>query len=555
MSNSYKSDNQILEKLHSLERRLDKIEEFLEVDKTNLITSQQKSSPLKDESAINDKGHDHESENIFESKIVEYGLAWFGSIVFLFGVIFLMTYLRSLGYQVIASTAGYIATFGVFIAAYLLKKPFPKLVYVLKLSGYLLIYYITLHLHFFSTSPLISSKGISLLLLLVVISIQLYFAIRSKSEFTTSLAVILMLLTAIFYDNTYVTLSIFTLTSVVALVLFVRFNWWRVLLFTLFLVYISHLIWFLGNPIMGHPMAAVEEHQNNLIFLFSYVVIFSSTIFLANKSKLSDNVVAAISIWNAITFTLILLLEVLRFYEENYVWIFGFITIVCLLFSVFLKSRSEREFAPAFYACFGFMALSVAVYGMMNLPQAYLYLALQSLLVVSMALWFRSKLIVVVNAFLYFLILILYLATSPSIDNINLTFAFVALATGRILNWKKERLTLKTEVLRNLYLLAAFIMVLYTLNYAVQTQYVTLSWTIAAIGYFILSIALHNIKYRWMSILTFFVAGIRLFLADLDQMEVGYRVIAFLFFAIISISVSIYYTKRIKKKRHGSDTG
>ena len=225
------------------------------------------------------------------------------------------------------------------------------------------------------------------------------------------------------------------------------------------------------------------------------------------------------------------------------------ITVLSLVYSVILKYKIKRKFSPAFYACVGFVALSIVVYGYVKLPEAYLYLALESLLVVSMALWFKSRLIVVVNTFLYLGILILYLATSHSIDSTNFTLAIVAFATARILNWKKERLTLKTEVLRNTYLLVAFIMVLFGLKNAVAAQYVTLSWTIAAIVYFILSIVLPNIKYRWLAIITIFFSGIRLFLVDLDQMEIGYRVIAFMFFAVISIGLSIYYTKRIKKKR------
>ena len=61
----------------------------------------------------------------------------------------------------------------------------------------------------------------------------------------------------------------------------------------------------------------------------------------------------------------------------------------------------------------------------------------------------------------------------------------------------------------------------------------------------ILSILLHNIKYRYFSILTIVVTGGHLFFVDLGQLEVGYRVIAFLVFAVVSLGVSLYYTKRI----------
>ena len=51
-----------------------------------------------------------------------------------------------------------------------------------------------------------------------------------------------------------------------------------------------------------------------------------------------------------------------------------------------------------------------------------------------------------------------------------------------------------------------------------------------------------------MAIFTILVTGVYLFIVDLAHMEVGYRIVAFLFFAVISFSASLYYTKRIKKK-------
>ena len=39
-----------------------------------------------------------------------------------------------------------------------------------------------------------------------------------------------------------------------------------------------------------------------------------------------------------------------------------------------------------------------------------------------------------------------------------------------------------------------------------------------------------------------------LFVVDLASLQVGYRVLAFLFLAIISLAASVYYTKRLRKK-------
>lgn len=529
----------LLNKIQSLEKRLSGIESILRIEWAH------KEEELKPNSKYEDA---YSAENT-ESKIVEYGLAWLGSIIFLFGIIFLMSYTEGLGYLISSRAIAYISTLILIAFSYYFRNSFPILANVLNICSPLLLYYITVRLHFFTEQPLISQKWIVLFLLFILIGIQLYNAIRKKSEFLGMIAITFCIATAIVSDSTYITFIILTLSAFGALILFYQKLWWRLLIFSLFMVYLSHLVWLFGNPIMGNPMKIVELPQYGILFLFGYGIIYAFSIFIPKGKLESNGVLISTAIWNALCFSLLLLLTVLSFYKENYSWIFGAIAIFCVLFAVLLKIKGSRKFAPATYACFGFMAFSVAVYGFSGIPDVYFLLVLESLLVVSMALWFRSQIIVVANSFLFVSILLIYLTTSPSVNSINFAFALAAFATARILNWKKERLTLKTEIFRNAYLLVVFFMTLFSLSHAFPSQYVTLTWTAAAIGFFVLSILLRKIKYRWMSILTIIVTGGHLFFIDLAQMEIGYRVIAFLVFAIISLGVSLYYTKRIHKKK------
>jgi hypothetical protein len=252
---------------------------------------------------------------------------------------------------------------------------------------------------------------------------------------------------------------------------------------------------------------------------------------------------------NGIFFFLVLLLNVLMFYMKNYSGIFTGIFIVCLAWSIFLKFRTERVFDSAFYAIFSFLALSAAVYGYTGLPGAYLLLSLQSLLVVSWALWFRSQFIVVVNTILFVGMLLVYLVSGTYLDKVNFTFAITAFLTARIINWQKMRLELKTEMFRNTYLICLFFIFAFALYQAVPSQYVTPAWTGAAILYFILSLILKNTKYRWMAIAMLLVTAFYLFAVDLAHMETGYRVIAFLFLAIVLFGTSFYFTKFLRKKK------
>jgi hypothetical protein len=483
-----------------------------------------------------------------EVKIGSHGLAWLGNIVMIFGIMFLMTYAQNLGYSLLPSILGYILAGIIFLVAYKIRKSLSHLDFMLNFSGYILAFYVTLRLHFLTPDPVISQFGIGLAMVLILIASLIVLATRKKSEFLATLAIIFLAATALFSGVTHVALTLLVCTAAVSAFLFIRKEWRHLLMVSLFLVYISHLVWLMGNPVLGNPLGVVDAHQNNLIYLFAYVAIYAFMSLAPQKDSIPERFYLSLVMWNAISFMLLVLMVVLAFFEESYAGIFAIITIICLGYSVVLYNRGTREFIPALFACFGFMAMSVSVYGYTGLPNAHLLLALQSLLVMSMALWYRSKIIVVVNTMLYLMILLIYMIAFPSVDSINIVFALVALTSARILNWQKERLTLRTDVLRNLYLIAAFFMVLFSLKQAVPAQYVTLSWTLAAAFYLVMNIILQNVKYRWMAIFTFIATAIYLFVVDLASLQVGYRVLAFLFLAAISIGASLYYTKRLRKK-------
>jgi len=91
-------------------------------------------------------------------------------------------------------------------------------------------------------------------------------------------------------------------------------------------------------------------------------------------------------------------------------------------------------------------------------------------------------------------------------------------------------------------------MVLYALYRLVPGPYVTLSWTAAAILYFVLSFAMHNIKYRYLALATMVATALYLFIIDLARIEIIYRIFAFMFLAVLSIVLSLYYTKRRNRK-------
>ena len=540
--------NNLLERLQSVERRLETIETHVKEGKV-IEPAHPYPGTIKKDEPVPDEDILVVDEAAIESKIGEYGLAWLGSLVLLFGIIFLMTFTSSKGYPALASGLGLASAAGVFILGYFLRSSFPHMVFMLNISGHLLVYYVILKLYFFSLHPLLPWKELDMLLLLAAIGVQVYLAIRQSSGFLTGIALVLIIVTALIGDSLYLTMSLLTLMAAASFYFFYRFNWWHLLIVSLILVYISHILWLVNNPLLGHSFELLPSHPYNPAFLFACGVIFSLSTLVRRKDESEVKGVNTIVLLNGLWFAVTILIVTAIYYPANYVVMFGIISGFCILFSVWLHRTIRDPFVPAFFACFGFMALSVSFYGYAKIPDAYFFLALQSFLVVSMALWFRSRIIVVVNSVLYMGILIIYLTSSHPVDRISFCFAFVAFATARILNLKKERLTLKTDLMRNMYLVALFFTMLYAFYHAVPGRYITLSWTLVAAGYFLLSFILHNVKYRWMAIATLLVTVVYLFLVDLANLSVGYRVIAFLFLAVILIGASLFYARRVKKKR------
>ncbi len=537
---------EISRRLQSIENRLNRLEsEFITVDSEPPSPDlAQFQSP---DSLLNITESSEEEGKGIESQIGRFGLAWLGNIVLLFGITFFSQYLMNIGHQYFAGILGYLAATAVILLSNFLKKTNDHLAFMFKLNAQILLFYITLRLHFFSDIPVVSSKSISIILLLLIVGFQTYLAIRNKSQSFAVLALFFALVVSLAGDATHFSLPLLTLTSIGAIYYYVKFNWRPLIVVTLFLTYISFFLWLFGNPLMGHPMQLIPDLNKGVIYLYLIVASYSTLLWFRNKNGAADDFLSGITIINGFLFTVLLLLIVLRFYYTNYVLLFSIISICSLIYSTVLHSRSEWNFGSAYFALYGFMAMSIALYGLVGLPEVYLLLSVQSLIVVSMALWFRNRLIVVMNSLLFLTILSVYIFSSDPVNRINFSFAIIALVSARIINWKKSRLKIETDLMRNLYMIEGFLMVLYGLGHALPKQFVTMSWTIAALLYFLVSILLKNVKYRYMALGTMICAAFYLFLVDLARIEIIYRVLALLLLAAISLGISMYYTSRAKK--------
>jgi hypothetical protein len=490
-----------------------------------------------------------EVEEQIESSIGEYGLAWIGNIVLFFGIIFLIEYMRISGLKILSQSLGIAAGSGIFFLAQYFRKVNPNMAKIFNLNGYLLVFYVAIKMHFFTPDPLIANKGIGLILLLGVTGSLLYISIKRKYSLLAELSLIFTGVTAVLSDSTHIMLPLASAISLISFILLYRMGWTRILFLSILLVYTIHLLWIFHNPFMGHSFEALTVHQYGFVHLFTAMAIFSLIALLPEKKEFyNSGHITGATVLNGFGFALLTTINIVAFFKDHYYLPVGIIAFFLIVYAIILNEYSYWKITAGLYALSGFVALSLYIHAIYNFPNAYFLLAIQSLLVVTIAIWFRSKFIVVMNSLMYLFLLTIYLFTSDSGDGINIAFSLVALTTARILNWKRERLTIQTDLIRNLYMIIAFFMVLYTLFHLVPKHYITFSWTIAAVLYFLISLLLKNVKYRYMALGTMIFAAFYLFVVDLANVELLYRVIALLFLSIISIILSFYYYNKKKMK-------
>jgi hypothetical protein len=234
-------------RLNSIEARLARLESVL-INTDNKIPY--RSDEKKETTALLlDSGSADDEEKGLESRVGRFGLAWLGNIVLLIGIIFLSQYLMNLGQRIFCIILGYIASASIFFLANRLKKINSYLSFMFKINALILLYYITLRLHYFSGSPLLADKTISVILLVSIVALVVYLSIRNRSQAYAALSVIFALATAITSETTHFMLLSVSLTSAGTVYFYYRFKWESLLIVTIILSYFTFFLWLVGNPL------------------------------------------------------------------------------------------------------------------------------------------------------------------------------------------------------------------------------------------------------------------------------------------------------------------
>ena len=145
-----------------------------------------------------------------------------------------------------------------------------------------------------------------------------------------------------------------------------------------------------------------------------------------------------------------------------------------------------------------------------------------------------------------------YIVVAENETGISLGFGLVALVSARILNWQQDRLELKTTLMRNAYLVGAWLVFPYAFYHLVSGKFVALAWVGLALSYYGLNWIVQNQKYRWMGHATLLLTLCYVVVVGTSRFEPVYRVLSFLVLGTVLLIVSLVFTRL--RKRAGATT-
>jgi uncharacterized membrane protein len=529
------SNDQLLEYLRTLEQRIARIESRLEVEEPEAAHSE----PVPAVAAEDD-----------EELEIELGQNWFakaGILGLALGIAFLLTLPYSNLPSFLPSLFGYVLVGGILFLSHYWKESFQQVSRYLLGGGLLLLYFTTLRLSHFAQEPALTNKPIELALLLIVVSGNLVVSVRRQSIYLAGFSLSLGFLTALIGGHSYFVFGVLTILSCVTAYLSWKFRWNALLAFGMFFTYLTHFVWSANNPFFGNPLQFGVGPQVHLAFILLYVVIFAAPVLYRAKDIPESFPGIANGVINAFFgFSLFTLSVFVAAGISVAAWQLG-ASGIFLTLSVLFWIRERSVYSTFVYSIIGYTALSAAIVAQFPMPDFFVWLSWQSIVVVSTAVWFRSRFIVVANFIIYLVIFIAYLTSAATVSVVSLSFGVVALLSARILNWQRDKLALKTEHMRNAYLASALLFLPYALYNSVPPHFVSVSWLVLAALYYIASRVLKSRKYRWMALLTMSLTILYVFIVDLTTVDPVVRIVSFLALGSALLMISMFYSRKKRK--------
>jgi hypothetical protein len=544
----------LAESLHRLDQRLARLERYLDLPPLEPVAS-----PLSIGSPVAPEKPARRVETPEGELEFVVGQNWFagvGIVVLTCGVGFALSLPLAALPPAAPSLAGCAVAAGLLLLARRWRTSFELVAGYFRGAGMALLYFAALRLYFFGAKHALDiGSAIHALLLVGVVGVNLAVAMRRKSVRLLGLALLTGLVTAVAVGAPYFVFAGVALLSGLAAYAAVRHDWPPLLLFAMPAAYVTHLLWLLNRPWSGRSLEIVTQPAAGSFFVLAYVLILAMGSFRRHDRSEEDPYAVIAVLLNCGAGYGLFLLETAGAAPALFGPAHLVAAVVFLGLAVaFWRSEASR-ISTFFYAMTGYLALSVAIAKLVPVPECFIWLSGQSLLVVATALWFRSKLIVVGNFFIYAAIVLAYVGVATRESGISIGFGVVALLTARILRWQQQRLELRTEMMRNAYLASACIVFPYALYHLVPRAWVAVSWVGVAVAYYLMNLIVRSPKYRWMGHVTLLFTALYVIVIGIFQLPRTWRIISFLVLGTVLLVVSLIFTQvRARKRRVAAAT-
>jgi len=540
------------DRLARLEERLARIESHLGLAGA---TAEAPVAPAVEPARVPPPGEEGE----FEFEVGQKWFARFGILALAVGGAFMLSLPYARLPAAAPSVAGFVVAVGLFALARVWQQSFELVANYVRGAGMALLWFATLRLFFFGAQPAleIDSAGGRALLVLVT-GLNFVIAFRRGSPPLATLALTTSGISAVAIGAAWPLVATIVVLAVVVAVVVRRQTWPLLWLTGTVLGPVVYFVWAIGNPVRGgafHFMA--EPRLAPAVFLGSVLVLAAGALLRGNREDESmlDGVAAAL---NAAFGYGVFLLHTAAAYPADFVVAHGIASVVFVGLASVFWFRNRSHAATFFYAMTGYAALSMAIIKASAMPNVFVWLSLQSVVVVATAVWFRSRFIIVANFLIYLAVVLGYVVLKERETGISIGFGIVALITARILNWQQDRLELKTELMRNAYLFSAFVIFPYALYHLVPATYVGLAWVGLALVYYALNLIVLSPKYRWMGHATLLLTAPYLVTVGTRRFEPVYRVLSFLVLGTVLLMVSLIFSwlrRRKSAKAPAAETG
>ena len=491
-----------------------------------------------------------EVEGEFEFEVGQNWFAVAGILALAIGAGFMLSLPYARLPAAVPSLAGLIAAAALFLLARVGQRAFELVASYLRGAGMALLFFATLRLYFFGAQHALDTGSLAgRALLTVVAALNLALAWRRQSPWLVGLALVLAYATVIAIGSPGFVLGSLLLLSVLLAAGCLRAHWPRFGLVGIPLGYATYFVWVIGNPFLGGKFHFVAAPALAPFCLLALVAVWAALILWREDRSTEDAISGLGAVLNCGFGYLLFLIHTAASFAPVLAGAHVLASLVFISLAVLFWVRERSRVSTFFYAMIGYAALSVAIMKASSVPVVFVWLSLQSVVVVATAVWFRSRFIVVANFVIYVMIILGYVLVAKGETGVSIGFGFVALGSARILNWQRNRLELKTELMRNAYLLSAFVVFPYALYHLVPGRYVGLSWVGLALVYYVLNLVVRNQKYRWMGHTTLLLTLIYVVVVGISQFEPIYRIVSFLVLGTVLLVVSLSFTRLRRRQR------